>query len=317
MRLLLALALLLVVVTAGCTAVPREKPAPAPAPVELLTGVSLSPRSTDAQDFTRFFSEAQDAGGVVMWAGDWLELEKPAGAPAVVMTLAAPPSFTPVVVAQFFGERGGLSPLQRRSVGGYRDVAAAFAEKHKPPYLGLGIEVNRFTGDPDFDLYVQLFAETAKAVHRASPETKVFPVFQLELMKGVLSGKGGVAQWELLKRFPDADLFAFTTYPGLVYKDPSEIPAAYYSDVRKQTEKPVAFSESGWHRDPAPTGWESSDEEQARFAALLLQRMRALAPEFAVWSFLYDPVAEVPFNSMGLKNADGTARPAWAAWTAG
>jgi hypothetical protein len=43
-------------------------------PSGTLKGVSLSPRSSSAEDFTGFFEEAVQAGEIVMWAGDWQEL---------------------------------------------------------------------------------------------------------------------------------------------------------------------------------------------------------------------------------------------------
>ena len=36
--------------------------------------------------------------------------------------------------------------------------------------------------------------------------------------------------------------------------------------------------------------------------------------EIAIWSFLYDPETIEPFRSMGMRNEDGSVRPAWESW---
>jgi hypothetical protein len=37
-------------------------------------------------------------------------------------------------------------------------------------------------------------------------------------------------------------------------------------------------------------------------------------PEFVIWSFLYDQDVPAPFSSMGLRNRDDSAKPAWDRW---
>lgn len=145
----------------------------------------------------------------------------------------------------------------------------------------------------------------------ASPNTQVFTVFQLEKMKGLSGGlfggksDPGQNEWSLLDRFAKADFFAFTTYPGLVYKDPSEISTNYYDEIRLHTSKRIAFSE---------IGWQSSETEQADFIRLFFTLTKSLEPEFRIWSFLYDQPTIVPFDSMGLFRPDGTPKPGWDTW---
>jgi hypothetical protein len=172
----------------------------------------------------------------------------------------------------------------------------------------------------DFEKFVRLFAGTYDAVKQKSPDTKVFTIFQLEHVKGLKGGLyGGVndpaaADWALIDRFPKADLVGFTTYPGLIYKDPSGIPADYYVEIRNHTSKPVAFTEIGWQSEAWPAGWESGDVEQAAFVTRFFELTGSLDKEMAIWSFLYDPAAPKPFDSMGLIKKDGTVRPSWNAW---
>ena len=125
------------------------------------------------------------------------------------------------------------------------------------------------------------------------------------------------AQWSLLERFPQSDIIAFTTYPGLIYKNPSEIPADYYTEIKSHTTKPVAFTEIGWHSEASPTGWESSDAEQAEFVRTFFDRTKNLDKELTIWSFMYDQNIIEPFSSMGLRRrSDGTSKPAWDDWVA-
>jgi hypothetical protein len=306
--------------TGGTSATP-------PAP-QFLKGFSLSPRSFSPEDFTAFFTEAQEAGDAVMWAGDWNELSNTqGGGPVVVTTLSSQYDYVPVIEAQFFTQSTGqlVRPLDEANKQAYKDAAVAFAEKYEPEYLGLGIEVNiLYEKSPeDFDSFVSLYDETYDAVKAVSPNTKIFTVFQLERMKGLQGGLfGGTnnpdnSEWQLLERFPKSDLIAFTTYPDLIYKSPSEIPDNYYSEIATHTDKPIAFTEIGWHNAASPAGWESSEEEQAEFVSRFFVLTSSLNKELAIWSFMYDPDTVEPFNSMGMRRSDGTARPAWGAWVAG
>jgi hypothetical protein len=112
-------------------------------------------------------------------------------------------------------------------------------------------------------------------------------------------------------------LAAFTTYPDLIYKDPAEIPADYYTEIAKHTAKPIAFTEIGWHSAASPQGWESSDDEQASFVRSFFSMTKTISPVFRVWSFLYDQSTVEPFTSMGLMRQDGNPKSAFNEWVAG
>ena len=289
-----------------------------------LKGITLTPRSFQEADFKDFFNKAKEAGKIVSWAGDWNELSKTNGAPAVVASLATTYDYIPVVEAQFFTQSSGrlLRPLTESTKQSYKSSALAFAEKYKPKYLAFGIEINLLyeKSPSDFEKFVSFYAEVYDAVKAVSPDTKVFTIFQLEKMKGLNGGLfGGAnnpdkAQWDLLNRFPKSDLIAFTTYPSLIYKDPSEIPADYYDEIDTHTQKPIAFTEMGWHSGASPAGWEGSEAKQADFVKRFFTLSGGLTREMVIWSFMYDQSTIVPFNTMGLRRSDGTAKPAWTAW---
>ncbi|MEM2930115.1 MAG: hypothetical protein QW797_04590 [Thermoproteota archaeon] len=291
---------------------------------ETLKGVSLSPRSFQQSDLMDFFEKAKQGGKIVSWAGDWNELGAVNGGPKVVTELASTYDYIPLIELQFFTQSDGrlLRPLNEMTKEDYKNSTVEFAEKYKPKYLAIGIEVNVLYEKSleDFEEFVEFYDEVYDAVKSKSPDTKVFTVFQLEKMKGLNGGLFGgendpaKSQWFLFDSFPKSDIIAFTTYPGLVYENPSEIPENYYSEIILHTEKPVAFTEVGWHSNASPEGWESSDAEQAEFVTLFFSLTKNMNKEIEVWSFLYDQNVSEPFNSMGLWRIDGTSKPAWDSW---
>jgi len=288
-------------------------------------GITLTPRSFQAADVTDFFQKAVEAGGVVSWAGDWIELgDTIDGAPKFLAEMTKDYAIIPIIEAQFFTQSTGelIRPLNDTTKASYKRMAAAFAGKYHPRGFGFGIEVNLLYEESpaDFDDFVVFYAQVYDTVKAVSPTTEVFTIFQLEKMKGLNGGLfGGVndttqAQWNLLSLFPKSDLIAFTTYPDLIYQSPSEIPAEYYQDIKSHTSKPIAFTEIGWHSAASPLGWESSEEEQAEFVQRFFNLSSGLDKQIAIWSFLYDQNTIEPFNSMGLFRSDKTSRPAWDKW---
>ena len=300
----------------GCATETVEGPV-SDEPSGTLKGVSLSPRSSSAADFTGFFQEAERAGDIVMWAGDWNEVQIDKGAPAVVTGLATTYGYIPLIEATFHDSGQLLRPLNEENKQIYRSKALAFAQEYQPRYLGLGIEVNSvyIKSPTDFEGFVPFYNEVYDAVKKVSPGTKVFTVFQLERMKGLTLWEieETEAHWELIDRFK-SDLVVFTTYPGLFYLDPSAMPEDHYTEILSHTTRPIAFTEIGWHSEASPQGWESSEQEQAEFIETFFRLTKDIDVKIAIWSFMYDPEIIEPFRSMGLRRDDGTARPAWAAW---
>lgn len=297
----------------------------APPPAEISKGIALSPRTYGPKDFTDFFEKAKQAGKIVSWSGDWSDLANTTnGAPKVVAELAAQYNYIPVIEAQFFTQSSGqlIRPLDAATKLKYKNIAVAFTQKYNSKYLAFGLEVNvLYEKSPaDFNNFVPFYAEVYDAVKAASPNTKVFTIFQLEKMKGLNGGLfGGAndprkAQWQLLDKFSKSDIIAFTTYPGLIYKSPDEIPADYYSEIKSRTSKPIAFTEVGWHSADNLRGWESSEVEQAEFVTKFFNMTKGLDREMAIWSFMYDQNTSEPFKSMGLRRIDGNARSAWDEW---
>lgn len=331
-RRLVALASVLVVVAAcrpspsGAASTGPAGVGPAPGTPAVLRGVALSPRSYDEADMTTFLSLAEQAGTVLMHAGDWAGLEQEQGnAFSLVETIGPQHGLVPVVVISASSAQALIRPLDGTTRTAYLDALRAFADRFHPPYLGVGNEVNVLaTADgAGFDASVSLFAAAAATVGEVSPDTIVFPVFQYEWLVGRHGGIFGgpeqaASQWDLLSRFPAARAVGFTTYPGLVFHHPADVPADYYGAIRDHTNLPVLITETGWPSGTVAPGWDGSEEAEAAWATRLWKLLDPVRPGVVVWPFVFDTqVSTAPFGTMGLRRPDGSARPAWNAFVQG
>jgi hypothetical protein len=260
---------------------------------------------------------------------DILEWEEgPESALKVVQGLADQFGYTPLSVAGVFDVDNGelIRPIDDATFDRYVAAAAGFAGRHQPRFLGLGVEIDtQWRTHPDeFDRFVELFAAVADAVHTASPDTLVFTTFQLERFSGMQGGIFGgtndasLAAWDLVDRFPDADIIGFTTYPGLVFSNPDDIPGDYYTRLADLAGgRPIAFTEMGWQAGGDFGPYSGTPDLQARFVERFPELIADVDVAFYVWSFLFDQAVHELFSTMGLIGSDGTPRAAWEVWTAG
>jgi hypothetical protein len=314
--------LAVVVALGACTG---NTSGPSPDDGGRLYGVALSARSNSAEDFESFFDLAADAGSVLLHNGDWAQLDPESGAFAVTMIVGGERGLVPAIGISANDFKTLIRPLDDTTRADYLSRLEEFLRVHQPRYLGIGNEVNTVATDNpgEYETLVDLFADAAAVVEATSPETMVYPVFQYEWLIGRRDGIFGGEnrpeddQWSLLSGFPDAEAIGITTYPGLVFSDPDEIPADYYSAIADHTGLPVVFTEMGWQSGGGPPGYEGSDEQQARFIARFDDLTADIDVLVAIWPFVFDTQVDiVPFNSMGLRRSDGTPRPAWATWAA-
>ncbi len=302
--------------------VPEEEEPVPEEPRGPLRGVSLSPEAYTTDEFLRFFQIASESGEFISWVGDVSNLADPGSAPYILYNVKDQYGFEPMIITSYFSQSSGelLRELNETTKQDMVDVLVSYVNDYDPEYLGFGVEVNIFAkSNPEgYAEFVPFYNEVYSAVKDANPSTKVFTVFQLEQMKGLDGGLfGGVndldqSTWETIDDF-ETDLVVFTTYPCLIYKDPSEIPSNYYSEILSYTSKPVAFSEMGWYRNDIE-GWESSMEEQVEFIEFYWNATETLPLEFSTWSFLYDPDTFQPFDSMGLIEDGEITSDALDAW---
>lgn len=284
--------------------------------VEIEKGVALSPKSYQGNDFTNFFAKASQAGSIIMWNGDWKELSDENAAPHVLAKLAGTYSYKPLAIASM------PSSFNDQIMEDYVNAARSYAEKYQPDYMGLGNEINiaQKEQQPQYEAFKQVFSQAYDAIKAVSPETQVFSTWQLEQMKGLNGGLfGGVNdtskhQWALLNDFPKADMAVFTTYPGLIYQDPEDIPEDYYTSIEARTDKPVAFTEVGWASAATSASYSSSEAEQARFIPLFFERIKPIEPKFAIWLHVFEQDIEQPFTTMGLIDKSGNEKQAWKVW---
>lgn len=311
--------LLLIFMVAGCTNNTQDD-----STKKLLRGTSLSPRSFDEEnDFAEFLERTRQLDAVT-WAGDWIELGQGEGSgPNVLAGLSKKYGYTPIALATFFTQHTGTleRPLDQKNVKMYKDYAVSWAEKNKPKYLIFGIEVDVLQEKlpKEFDKFVTMYNDTYEAVKAVSPKTQISTTFVLEKMKGLNGGLyGGVnnpanTNWELLDKFK-MDFVSFSTYPFIIYKNPSEIPSDYYTEIKNYTDKPIAFTEIGWHSDATIPGWESSEAEQAEFINKFFELTKELDVNIAIWSFMYDQAGFPPFEHTGLIDRNKKEKQGWTNW---
>lgn len=280
-------------------------------------GFSISPASFDETGLTMFFETASRIASLVAWVGPWRDIDRGG---QLVVGASEDHDFIPVIVTGFATE-GGARVLPE-STQPVVQAISDFVSSNPVPYLGFGVETNTFfyeDSPESFDRYADLFAEVADAVHEASPETRVFPGFQLERLRGMKGGLFGEEptepDWSLVEEFPTADAIGFTTYPGLIYTHPSEIPEDYYSEILEHVDKPVVFTEVGWQSGGDLGDWSGTPEKQAAYVETWLPEL-ADTGEMVIWSFLWDQeAAPAAFSSMGLISAVGEEKPALESWT--
>jgi hypothetical protein len=236
-------------------------------------------------------------------------------------------------------DRGRLaSPPEELADAGFGDarVRSAFiayaqylALNLRPRYMALGMEVDLYEAarPDDFDNFVSLYFEAYDAVKDISPETLIFPTFQMEAIQNLLSPAGQpagpetVSRWHLVLDFePKVDILAVTTYPSFVFATPDDIPPDYYDQLRRYSDVPIAIAAAGYSSGPGREGInEGTEEEQAAFVRRLFQDAQRLDMTFVVWFASTDlPYVPAPpldlLQYIGLRRADGSAKPAWEVW---
>lgn len=342
LQLLLSAIFLVTLACAGEAVTPPTAVPPSPLSTisSPLFGIAgLIPRNypnSSAEDWINLYETLSETGELLGAYTDWADSPETAGQiPAVVDTvfgLAPRYHFIPLIALGFFRDKpeGGLelslALANAEERAKFKQVAVAIAWKYHPPYLALGVEINRYyEHEPaGFDAFVTLYAETYEVVKAASPDTLVFPVFQYEILRSgeFFVGDGqNPPQWELLDRFGDRlDLVAFTTYPFLLYASPDDLPADYYAVISEHTSLPVAFTEIGWPSAPFPNApdlpYGGSEDEQAAFVRHLFELTGDINLALALWSFPHDLGAQAnpAFTSVSLRYNDGRSKPALIVW---
>lgn len=217
------------------------------------------------------------------------------------------------------------SGILNRDLGAALVAEARFvASAYRPAYLAFGVEVNAtYDRSPgEYLAYLEVYRRVYDAVKELSPQTLVFPTFQYEQLLGATPWEvEHPPRWERLDDFGERlDLVAIATFPSLIHTVARAIPADYYSQLREQTELPIAFAAVGFASGPGPGGINSSEPpEQRRYLQRLLADVEALRSPFVVWYASRDPqfVSDLPvglLRSVGLQDAAGRPKEAWPVW---
>jgi len=201
---------------------------------------------------------------------------------------------------------------------GIRRWARYLADEFEPDWLNLAVEINMYeaTEPADYPNLVSLYRELYEEIKAAHPDTVVFASFQMEL------GDPGAAE-DLVDAL---DIVGISTYP---YLTGDGFPPEDYFDSVADLGLPLAVAETGYPAAALPTlaGKQTfSPSDQAAYVEWLGRRAVSPGLIFVTWFFPTDitawidplPAAEqdVPrlFEFLGMRTADGTARPALDVW---
>ena len=286
-------------------------------------GLALTPRSFAGTDLPDFLSTIAGNSDLLMHAGDWGDLDEPDSAFDLTATLASQQSMDAVIVISPNSGEQLIRPLDEATRDRYLSSLRRFLTEQQPAYLGLANEVNMLAlRRPDeFAQLVDLWDQAIPIVRELSPTTRVFVTFQYERMVGRHDGWFGEAvvapDWTPIDAFSGADVVGLTSYPSLVFDEPSDAGVDYYRQITNQTDLPVLFTEIGWTADEALPILPGSNVEQDAFAASweLVLSDDQLDVEAAIWTFVFgEQVTQMPFTEMSLFDGAGNPRPAWHTW---
>ena len=302
-------------------------------------GLSSLPAELTEESYNRAFELAASAGEVIMIqrAPPWEELLASEVSEGTARTtqrerqLAGEHGldlFVAIDPTDVVGERSELAnlPPELRGAGfadeqirsAFIDYAKYVAENYHPKYLALGVEINSYQHQhpEDFEQFVTLYHQAYDGVKELSPETLVFPIFQLEELQGLLpTDQPYPPQWYLIQRFePRLDLLAVSSYPGLAFAAAEDIPDSYVAQLRSYTDRPIVIAGTGYS-----SGDDANENQQAAYLRRVLDEAQQLSMPLLVWLVGQDPsfTGDVPLGLLqhiGLLRQDGTEKPAWAVW---
>ena len=222
----------------------------------------------------------------------------------------------------------------------YRNYALWVVDTFHPRYLGLASEINTYMDayPDDAPNFVSLYNEIYALVKAEAPETQIFVSFQWDDLNNMFpQPEEGNRQkfdvnWEQIEAFePNLDLWVISSYPYFVFPSGAEISTDYYSPLLMRTSKPLAIAEGGYTTQAVGFAQGTPEDQVAYLNALHTQ----LGPRLAFWvntllnDFNLDSYAEQMkadgrnpndalalgnFAYIGLREFDGTAKPALQVW---
>ena len=243
-------------------------------------------------------------------------------------------------------EFSGVPPDWEASFGNsdvriaYRNYALWVVRTFHPRYLGLASEINTYLDahPEDAGYFISLYKEIYRLIKAEAPDTQIFVSFQWDDLNNMFpQPEEGERQrlqpnWAQVEAFePNLDIWAISTYPYFIFNSAPEIPPDYYTPLLARTDKPVAIAESGFSSQPVGFAHGSPEDQVAYLNAIHNQ----LGPRLAFWvntlldDYNLESYAEEmkqqgrdpqdalslgAFAYIGLRNSDGTPKPALEVW---
>jgi hypothetical protein len=222
----------------------------------------------------------------------------------------------------------------------YSNFALRVLREFHPRYLGLASEINTYADahPEDFADFLGLYAQIYDAVKAEAPQTQVFVSFQWEDLNNLIGAVEGQRQrfqpnWETIEAFePRLDLWVISSYPFGAFQSGTDIPADYYSPLLTRTGKPLAVAEGGYISEPV-AGFDGKPADQVAYLNAIHDQIGGRLTfwiylilddfdleAFSKWMRDHGNGGDVGtlglFASVGLREQDGTPRPALAVWDA-
>lgn len=228
------------------------------------------------------------------------------------------------------------------------DVRAAFTNsalwitrEFHPRYLGLASEINTYADahPDDFANYLSLYREVYTLVKAEAPDTHIFVTFQWEDLNNMFptAAEGREAyetNWDQVEAFePELDVWVISSYPFFTFPSGADIPDDYYTPLLARTTKPLAVAEGGFTSKPVGSGAiTAGPQDQVDYLNAIHNQ---LGERLAFWVYLLlddiNPQAYATtmteqgmdaddmntlgfFVSVGLREFDGTPKPALEVW---
>jgi hypothetical protein len=153
----------------------------------------------------------------------------------------------------------------------------------------------------------------------------------LNNLDAVGAEKGASIKWNLVEAFePELDLWVISSYPFVAFQSAADIPADYYSPLLSRTKKPLAVGEGGFGSSDIPP-FHGTPEDQVLYLDAIHNQ---IGTRLAFWIYLvlddfnmdsYQKALESQgqgdkvetlrwFSVLGLREYDGTPKPALAVW---
>jgi len=221
----------------------------------------------------------------------------------------------------------------------FSNFALWITREFRPRFLGLASEINTYADahPEDFPHFLSLYREVYAAVKAESPETQVFATFQWEDLNNLLAvaaeGRAPYqTNWEQVEAFePQLDLWVISSYPFAVFQSGAEIPDDYYTPLLSRTDRPLAVAEGGYTSQPVGP-FRGTPQDQVDYLNAIHSQ---LGGRLRFWVYLllndFNPESYADamrqnglgdddintlgmFTAVGLREADGTPKPALAIW---